>query len=393
MREPRSELLKHRISAALFDASLAGAFPSHPVLMFGAIMIPPIFLSGCQLPLVEYLVALLELLTIFFLDGLFVIVGPSLIFFVALGGGGMFGGGIIALFASASIITHWLYHANQESSEDQATFGMRKFGLKLQTKSKTKVSFARASLRHFSKIISTAALFLGFAQVLWSPGARALHDAISGTIVADAANPELEENELNAISSGGKLVALFGICVLALGIGLPISYDTPYRTMHRAREESIKNNYENAEQLYLKALQQAEHFNGTIEQVVFGRKGDAVADTLEALAEFYGRRKNFAQAAKIYERLTPMYERYEKSYPEKLALELEAFANSYYMSDQFQAAAPLYQRVMGLYKEKEPSSSVGFNQHLQRLAYAKMEDGHYKEADDLFKRAIASMNK
>jgi uncharacterized RDD family membrane protein YckC len=390
MRISGSDLLKRRIIAALLDASIIGAIPRRLALIVGAMIALLVFgLYRLPGPHIEYLVAFRDVLMAFFLDGLFVIVGPSILFFVAMGGGGMFGGPILVLLACLSIITHWLYHATQESSETQATFGMKKYGLKLQSKSNTKVSFVQASLRHFSKIISTAALFLGFAQILWSPRSRALHDALSGTFVADSATPELEDEEQSGLGRSEWGVTLFGVCILALGIGLPILYDTPYRTMQSAHEAAIQKNYDGAELLYLDALQQAEHFDRKTEQVVFGRDGDAVAATLESLANFYVLRKKFTEAAKLHERLTPMYEKYEKIQPEKLAYELEAFANCYYMSGKFKKAAPLYQRAIDLTREKEPNGSIGFNQDLQRLAFAKMEAGQYKDAQDFFKRAMA----
>jgi uncharacterized RDD family membrane protein YckC len=275
-------------------------------LIFGTLIMVPFTVSlSSSTPdlLIEIPIALLECFIIFFLDGLFVVVGPALIFFVALGGGGMFGGGIIILLASISIIANWLYHAIAESSERQATIGMRKFGLKLLSNANGRVSFFRASLRHFSKIISTAALFLGFAQVLWTPGGRALHDAISGTLVADSADSEAQGKEFNRLGLGEWLLALFGSGVLALGFALPISYDSPYRTMDSAEEASRQHNDVKAEQLYLKALRQAEKFDRTTERLIFRRNGDAVAETLGELAKFYASQNKFAQAEQVNQRL------------------------------------------------------------------------------------------
>jgi uncharacterized RDD family membrane protein YckC len=56
-------------------------------------------------------------------------------------------------------------------------------GLKVTDIKGLRVSFARASGRHFAKILSTLMLFVGFVMVGLTRYKQGLHDLIAGTLV------------------------------------------------------------------------------------------------------------------------------------------------------------------------------------------------------------------
>jgi uncharacterized RDD family membrane protein YckC len=78
----------------------------------------------------------------------------------------------------------WLYHALLESSEWQATAGKKALGLVVTDLGGAKVSFARASGRHFSKIITgLVPLGLGYILAGLTEKKQALHDMIASCLV------------------------------------------------------------------------------------------------------------------------------------------------------------------------------------------------------------------
>ena len=84
---------------------------------------------------------------------------------------------------SFSTLVNWLCAALLESSSYQATLGKMAVGLKVTDIKGLRVSFARASGRHFAKILSTLMLFVGFVMVGLTRYKQGLHDLIAGTLV------------------------------------------------------------------------------------------------------------------------------------------------------------------------------------------------------------------
>jgi uncharacterized RDD family membrane protein YckC len=77
----------------------------------------------------------------------------------------------------------WLYEALLTSSQWQATLGKKALGLKVTDEMGNRISFARATGRHFAKIISLMTCFIGFIMAAFTDRKRALHDMIAGTLV------------------------------------------------------------------------------------------------------------------------------------------------------------------------------------------------------------------
>ena len=83
-----------------------------------------------------------------------------------------------ALFTFAG----WLYEAGMESSSKQATLGKMALGLTVTDLEGRRISFARATGRRFSKILS-GILFIGYIMAGLTARKQALHDMIAGTLV------------------------------------------------------------------------------------------------------------------------------------------------------------------------------------------------------------------
>lgn len=77
----------------------------------------------------------------------------------------------------------WLYFALQESSQARATWGKRAFGLQVVDLEGGRISFARATGRHFAKWISSLILLLGYFMMLWTKRRQTLHDIMAGGLV------------------------------------------------------------------------------------------------------------------------------------------------------------------------------------------------------------------
>lgn len=82
-----------------------------------------------------------------------------------------------------SLAISWLYAASFESGKWQATPGKRVLGIRVADIHGSKISFARASGRHFARYLTGLTLGLGYLMILWTIRKQALHDKIAGTIV------------------------------------------------------------------------------------------------------------------------------------------------------------------------------------------------------------------
>jgi uncharacterized RDD family membrane protein YckC len=81
------------------------------------------------------------------------------------------------------LLAGWIYEASMESSSRQATLGKMALGLKVTDEYGNRISFARASARFFSKILSSMILMIGYIMAGFTARKQALHDMIAGTLV------------------------------------------------------------------------------------------------------------------------------------------------------------------------------------------------------------------
>lgn len=81
------------------------------------------------------------------------------------------------------VLVSWFYFAVMESSSTQATLGKLALNIKVADIRGQRISFARATGRHFAKILSYATLCVGFIMIAFTPRKQGLHDIIAETLV------------------------------------------------------------------------------------------------------------------------------------------------------------------------------------------------------------------
>lgn len=85
--------------------------------------------------------------------------------------------------AGIGIVLGWLYYAIMESSANQATLGKMVFGLVVTDLGGNRISFARATGRHFAKFLSSIILLIGYIMVAFTDRKQGLHDMLAGTLI------------------------------------------------------------------------------------------------------------------------------------------------------------------------------------------------------------------
>ena len=105
---------------------------------------------------------------------------PAALVLVGLGAG--FGAIILSLIISDTVIC-WLYFALMESSAKQATLGKIALRIFVTDANGQRISFGRATGRHFAKIISRIILRIGFIMAGFTRKKQALHDMMSDCLV------------------------------------------------------------------------------------------------------------------------------------------------------------------------------------------------------------------
>jgi uncharacterized RDD family membrane protein YckC len=97
--------------------------------------------------------------------------------------GGTFFLGLFTVL-SLAFLGAWLYHAKMESSAWQATLGKKALNLRVTDLYGARISFARASGRHFAKLITgMIPLGVGFMLAGLTERRQALHDMIASCLV------------------------------------------------------------------------------------------------------------------------------------------------------------------------------------------------------------------
>jgi len=78
------------------------------------------------------------------------------------------------------MLSGWLYDALMESSRWQGTLGQQLLGVRVTDRQGRRVSFARASARHFGQYLSIFTLGIGYLAIAFNRRKLALHDWLSG---------------------------------------------------------------------------------------------------------------------------------------------------------------------------------------------------------------------
>jgi uncharacterized RDD family membrane protein YckC len=82
-----------------------------------------------------------------------------------------------------NLVLGWVYAAAMESSDRQATLGKMAVGIKVTDMNGERISFGKATGRHFAKIISAIILLIGYIMAAFDSKKQALHDKMAGTLV------------------------------------------------------------------------------------------------------------------------------------------------------------------------------------------------------------------
>ncbi len=81
------------------------------------------------------------------------------------------------------LLFSWLYFALMESSNNQGTLGKLALNIKVTDIQGNKISFGKATGRHFGKIISGLILFIGYLMVAFTDKKQGLHDQMANCLI------------------------------------------------------------------------------------------------------------------------------------------------------------------------------------------------------------------
>ena len=77
----------------------------------------------------------------------------------------------------------WLYYALMECSTWQGTLGKKALGLYVTDMEGNRISFGRATGRHFGKILSGLTLLVGYIMAGFTARKQALHDLLASCLM------------------------------------------------------------------------------------------------------------------------------------------------------------------------------------------------------------------
>ena len=90
---------------------------------------------------------------------------------------------VIPALVTVNLLITWMYYALLQSGPRQATIGKMALGIIVIDVNGSRMTFARASLRYFSKIISSFIMMIGYIMAAFTEKKQALHDIIANTYV------------------------------------------------------------------------------------------------------------------------------------------------------------------------------------------------------------------
>jgi uncharacterized RDD family membrane protein YckC len=93
---------------------------------------------------------------------------------------------LVLVYFFFGFVVPWLYQAWMESSRHEATLGKKAVGIRVVDLDGRRISFGRATGRHFGKLLSAILFDIGFLMAGFTKRKQALHDLIAGTLVARA---------------------------------------------------------------------------------------------------------------------------------------------------------------------------------------------------------------
>jgi uncharacterized RDD family membrane protein YckC len=119
------------------------------------------------------------------------------------------------------VLVAWVYYAACESSVLQGTVGKQVVGIVVADANGQRLSFLRASGRHWAKALSAIPLGVGFLMAGWTAKKQAVHDLVAGTLVLDRAEKDATEVTGVRVSSLILGLAVGGLLVAFAATGRP----------------------------------------------------------------------------------------------------------------------------------------------------------------------------
>jgi uncharacterized RDD family membrane protein YckC len=138
-------------------------------------------------------------------------------------------GGDVGLLAGPGFwVILFLYHAVMESSPKQATLGKMALGIKVTDQSGVRISFGRATGRHFAKILSGMILAIGYYMAGFTAKKQGLHDMIAGCLVVNASATEAQvQTSAPAASMPWWAMTLIVISAMVIPVGILAAISIP----------------------------------------------------------------------------------------------------------------------------------------------------------------------
>ena len=90
---------------------------------------------------------------------------------------------IQGLIQGVNLLGGWLYFALMESSRFQGTLGKMAVQIKVTDLEGNRLTFGRATGRHFGKIVSGLTLGIGYIMAAFTEKKQGLHDIMAGCLV------------------------------------------------------------------------------------------------------------------------------------------------------------------------------------------------------------------
>lgn len=91
----------------------------------------------------------------------------------------------VAIGYIIGLIVGWLFYACFESSNYMATPGKLALGIQVRDDDFQRLTFGRATGRHFARFLSSIPLGIGYLFPLWTKRRQTLHDIVARTVVVN----------------------------------------------------------------------------------------------------------------------------------------------------------------------------------------------------------------
>jgi tetratricopeptide (TPR) repeat protein len=287
-----------------------------------------------------------------------------------------------------------------EASAKQATVGKLLLGMRVVDREGRRITFKKATTRHFAKILSVLTLGVGFLMIL-SKSRQAFHDVLSGTLIADSnavftieevavAYPQAPKAWKRSMWGLASLTLAF-ICITSASI---LQRELPNRqyavnVSRPFHEAYVRKDYKTAERILL---------DGIIEAEAQGQVSLYVGTILH-LADFYELQKKYTEAEAQYKRaIATLENKFPADNLGRVQI-LEELAKNYEKQGKYAEAEQRYERAMAI-REKTlgpdnpklvfwlaPFPGCG------GLAQLYIKQGKYAKAERLYKRVLAMREK